>query len=126
MTDSADSEKPQRGAWKKGQTGNPNGRPRLESKLPLDDLKKMEAMLLKATPEAIKILIKLMREAQTPEQKHKMATTVIDKLVVVSKEKDRKEDRLNGGETPKSTQEDGDDQPGATQVTFTLQEVGKK
>lgn len=104
--------------WKPGQSGNLGGRPRKDTVDNLDDLRKIEKLLRKATPEAVKILIKLMQEAQTPEAKHKFATTVIDKLVVVTKELDRKEDRKAGTKTPAS--QDDDEKPKVTRVSFTL------
>lgn len=105
--------------WKQGQPSpNPGGRPRKDTVDNLDDLRKIEKLLRKATPEAVKILIKLMQDAQTPEAKHKFATTVIDKLVVVTKELDRKEDRKAGTKTPIA--QDDDEKPKVTRVSFTL------
>lgn len=121
MSDEPVKPKPS-GVWKKGESGNKNGRPRLDMVDDLDSLKKMDGMLKKATPEAIRILIKLMREATTPEHQHKFATAVIDKMVVVSKEKDRKEDREQGVKTPA---EDDKPKKPVTRVSFDLRAVGE-
>lgn len=105
-------------SFKPGFSGNPNGRPRKDQADSIEDLKKSEKLLRKAIPEAVKILIKTMQEATSPEAKQKAATVVIDKFVVVSKELDRKEDREAGTKTPIS--QDDDDKPKVTRVSFTL------
>lgn len=113
----SETEKKTPSQWEKGTSGNPNGRPRKHPIESIDDLRKIEKLLRKATPEAVKLLIEGMRSATTQEAKTRAATLVVDKLVVISKELDRQEDR-HGGKVP--TPEEGGEKATTTKVSFTL------
>jgi len=103
------------GVWKKGDPSpNPNGRPRKHPVESIDDLRKIEKLLRKACPEAVKLLISAMQSATSQEAKTRAATLIIDKLVVVSKELDRQEDRA-GGKVP-ATPEEGEEKPTTTRL----------
>lgn len=112
------------GVWKKGDPSpNPNGRPRKHPVESIDDLRKIEKLLRKACPEAVKLLISAMQSATSQEAKTRAATLIIDKLVVVSKELDRQEDRAGGKVSPPEV---GDEKPTTTRVSFTLQRTAEE
>ena len=113
------------GVWKKGDPSpNPNGRPRKHPVESIDDLRKIEKLLRKACPEAVKLLISAMQSATSQEAKTRAATLIIDKLVVVSKELDRQEDRAGGKVS--ATPEEGEEKPTTTRVSFTLQRTAEE
>lgn len=80
--------------WQKGQTGNPNGRPRKDrDKISDPELRKMKKLLDKHTVEALQKIITIMQTATTPDLQIKTATLLIDRKLVVDKEIERREDR---------------------------------